>query len=104
MINTSYEQSWVRACAILHGRGVREHERVPLLQEWKFALFVLPYISVVAEKAAHFTDILHSSGCKCKGFYVNSENGTPLQPGYSTDLHHNKAILCHSYKKFSKTL
>ncbi|BDA50034.1 DNA polymerase theta [Coccomyxa sp. Obi] len=51
------------------------------LQEWKFALFVLPYISVVAEKAAHFSDILRSSGCKCKGFYGNSENGTPLQPG-----------------------
>lgn len=53
------------------------------MQEWKFALFVLPYISVVAEKTAHFTDVLRSTGCKCKGFYGNAENGTPLQPGYS---------------------
>jgi hypothetical protein len=53
------------------------------VQEWKFALFVLPYISVVAEKTAHFTDVLRSTGCKCKGFYGNAENGTPLQPGYS---------------------
>jgi hypothetical protein len=50
-----------------------------LLQEWKHALFVLPYISVVAEKTAHLTDILRSSGCSCKGFYGNAERGTPLQ-------------------------
>lgn len=56
------------------------------MQEWKFALFVLPYISVVAEKTAHLTDILKATGCQCKGFFGNAENGTPLQPGYVLSL------------------
>lgn len=52
------------------------------LQEWKHALFILPYVSVVAEKAAHFADVMASSGCRAKGFHGKAERGTPLQPGW----------------------
>lgn len=62
-------------------------QQLIVCQEWKFALFVLPYISVVAEKTAHLTDILRSTGCKCKGFFGNAESGMPLQPGYCSVIH-----------------
>ncbi len=51
------------------------------MQEWKHALFILPYLSVVAEKAEHFAHVLASSGCRAKGFHGRAERGTPLQPG-----------------------
>ena len=61
-------------CACMKGQGGGT-------QEWKHALVILPYISVVAEKTAHLADILRSTGCACKGFYGHNERGTPLRHG-----------------------
>src|SRR5579875_449654 len=52
-----------------------------LMQEWKHALFFLPYISVVAEKAGHLADVLSCAGARCKGYHGKAESTTPLQPG-----------------------
>ncbi len=52
---------------------------LPWLQRFGRALFVLPYISVVSEKAAHLTDILKPIKCRIKG-YTGSHQGTPLTP------------------------
>ena len=46
------------------------------------ALFVLPYVSVVAEKTAHLTEVLKPMGCKVKG-YCGPTTGIPLAPRVS---------------------
>ena len=51
------------------------------MQEWKHALFILPYISVVAEKAGHLADVLSCTGARCRGYHGRAERSTPLQPG-----------------------
>jgi hypothetical protein len=43
------------------------------------ALIVLPYISVVAEKAEHLAPIMAAMRCSVKGYHGNQE-GTPLAP------------------------
>ena len=52
---------------------------LPCVQRFGRVLFVLPYISVVSEKAAHLADILKPMKCRIKG-YTGSNQGTPLAP------------------------
>ena len=43
------------------------------------ALFVVPYVSVVAEKAAHFEAILHGTPrIEVRGYHGSDESSQPL--------------------------
>ncbi|KAK9815292.1 hypothetical protein WJX72_001157 [[Myrmecia] bisecta] len=50
------------------------------MQRYGRALFVLPYVSVVAEKTAHLSTILQAMNCKVKGYMGNDDAGMPLAP------------------------
>lgn len=51
------------------------------MQSFKKALIILPYISIVAEKAASLDLLLKAMGCKVMGYHGASETGHPLAPG-----------------------
>ena len=51
-----------------------------VVQKFRKALFVLPYICVVMEKTAHLQALAAALGIAVKGYWADNDVSAPLQP------------------------